>query len=295
MTFEKVTVVGLGLIGGSLASALKKSAEVSEVFGVEKDGESLQFAMENGIVDDGASRIGPEISDSQVVVIATYVDAISQLALEVSKFVSTSVAVCDTGSVKAPLVREMEKYRESVSFVGAHPIAGTEKSGVRAGRFDLFSGKKCVLTPVKSTDPEAFLKVKTLFELAGSRVIETNPETHDEIFSLVSHLPHAVAYSLLSTVACERKENLLDFSGGGLADFTRICESSPKMWAEILIQNRDPVLKAIRNFAGNLEKVEKAVSSGDSRLLESVLSEARDFKLSMRKGGADAGKNKKDG
>ena len=284
MTFKKVAVVGLGLIGGSLAAALRKSGEVGEVFGVEKDAESLRFALEGGVADSGSSEIGSGISGSEIVVIATYVDTVAQVAREVSGFVSPDTVVCDTGSVKAPIVREMQKGPRNIRFVGAHPVAGKETSGVRESDPGLFSGKKCVITPVEGTCPEALSMVKTLFSLAGSELVEIDPESHDEVFSLVSHLPHAVAYSLVSAVASSGgKENLFGFSGGGLADFTRVAESSPEMWAGIFIENRDALLRAIRSFSGRLGEIEKAVASGNVEDLETLLGEARDSKRDLGK------------
>ena len=282
MTFEKVAVIGLGLIGGSLAAALRESGEVGEVFGVERDAESLRFALENGIADAGSSEISPGVSGSEIVVVATYVDAIARVAGEVSGFVSPGTVVCDVGSVKAPVVREMEKGPGNIRFVGAHPIAGKETSGVRESDPGLFSGKRCVVTPVESTCPEALLAVKTLFSLVGSEAVEMDPEAHDKVFSLVSHLPHAVAYSLVGAVASGGGErNLFDFSGGGLADFTRIADSSPEMWAGIFIGNRDALLGAIRGFAGKLGEIEKAVASGNVENLAALLRKARDSKKSL--------------
>ena len=282
MTFKKVSVAGLGLIGGSLAAALRESGEVGEVFGVDRDAESLRFALENGVADAGSSEIDPGISGSQVVVVATYVDTIARVAGEVSGFVSPGTVVCDVGSVKTGIVREMEKGPGNIRFVGAHPIAGKETSGVRESDPGLFSGKKCVVTPVESTSPEALSAVKTLFSLVGSDVVEMDPESHDEVFSLVSHLPHAVAYSLASAVASGgRDRNLFDFSGGGLADFTRIAGSSPEMWAGIFIENRDALLGAIRGFAGKLGEIEKAVASGNVENLAALLREARDSKKNL--------------
>ena len=282
MTFEKVTVIGLGLIGGSLAAALRESGEVGEVFGVERDAESLRFALENGIADAGASEIGPGISGSEIVVVSTYVDTIAQVAGEVSGFVSPGTVVCDVGSVKASIVREMENAPRNIRFVGAHPIAGRETSGVMESDPGLFSGKRCVVTPVESTSPEALSMVKKLFSLVGSEVVEMDPESHDEIFSLVSHLPHAVAYSLVSAVASTGGDkNLFDFSGGGLADFTRIAGSSPEMWAGIFIENRDALLGAIRGFAGKLGEIEKAIASGNVEDLAALLREARDSKRNL--------------
>ena len=282
MTFEKVAVVGLGLIGGSLAAALRESGEVGEVFGIERNGESLRFALENGITDTGASEIGPGMAGSEIVVVATYVDTITQVAREVSGFVSPGTAVCDVGSVKASVVREMEKGPRNIRFVGAHPIAGRETSGVMESDPGLFSGKRCVVTPTESTSPEALSMVKTLFSLIGSEVVEMDPESHDEVFSLVSHLPHAVAYSLVSAVASGGGDrNLFDFSGGGLADFTRIAGSSPEMWAGIFIENREALLDAIRGFAGKLGEIEKAVASGNVEDLTVLLREAWDSKRDL--------------
>lgn len=282
MTFGKVTVVGLGLIGGSLAAALRESGEVGEVFGVERDAESLRFALENGITDTGASEIGPGMSGSEIVVVATYVATIAGVAREVSGFVSPGTVVCDVGSVKASVVREMENGPRNIRFVGAHPIAGKETSGVMESDSALFSGKRCVVTPTESTSPEALSMVKKLFSLVGSEVVEMDPESHDEVFSLVSHLPHAVAYSLVSAVASRGGDkNLFDFSGGGLADFTRIAGSSPEMWAGIFIENRDALLDAIRGFAGKLGEIEKAVASGNVEDLAALLREARDSKRNL--------------
>lgn len=282
MTFEKVAVVGLGLIGGSLAVALRESGEVGEVFGVERDAESLRFALENGIADAGASEIGPGMSGSEIVVVATYVATIAGVAREVSGFVSPGTVVCDVGSVKASVVREMENGPRNIRFVGAHPIAGKETSGVMESDSALFSGKRCVVTPTESTSPEALSMVKKLFSLVGSEVVEMDPESHDEVFSLVSHLPHAVAYSLVSAVASRGGDrNLFDFSGGGLADFTRIAGSSPEMWAGIFIENRDALLDAIRGFAGKLGEIEKAVASGNVEDLAALLREARDSKRNL--------------
>ena len=284
MTFEKVAVVGLGLIGGSLAAALRKSSEVGEVLGVERDEESLRFALESGIVDAGSSRVGPEISGSEIVVVATYVDTVARIVAEVSGFVSPDTVVCDVGSVKAPIVREMEKGPRNIRFVGAHPVAGKETSGVRESDPGLFSGKRCVVTPVKSTCSEALSTVRTLFSLVGSETVEMDPESHDEVFSLVSHLPHAVAYSLVGAVASSGGDrNLFDFSGGGLADFTRVAGSSPEMWTCIFIENRDALLRAIRGFSDRLGKIEKAVDSASVEDLETLLREARDSRKNLGK------------
>lgn len=286
MTFGKVGVVGLGLIGGSLSSALMKSGEVGEVFGVERNAEALRFALEKGIVNDGSTEIGEGLSACEVVVIATYVDSVASVASDLSRFVSQGSVVCDTGSVKAPIVRKIEKGPLAGSFVGAHPVAGTEKSGTRFSDPSLFSGKTCVLTPVESTSPHALERAGKLWKIAGCSIAEMDPETHDEIFSLVSHLPHFIAYSLLSTVASV-DGGLFDFSGGSLADFTRVCESSPGMWAGIFSENRDAILRAVRRFTDESREIEKAIKSGNVELLEARLGKLAAVKRGMPKGSRD--------
>ena len=279
-------MIGLGLIGGSLASALGKLGVAKEVFGVEKNSASLRYAMGKGIVDDGSLQVDHGVSGSDVVVIATYANDVLQVAKDVSSFVSNGTVICDTASVKAPVVRNMEENGpQNIFFVGAHPIAGTEKSGVREANSTLFFEKKCVLTPTKNTFPDAVSKVRELFESVGSLVIEIDPEVHDQIFSLVSHAPHAIAYSLVNSVASAQKEigrDLFEFSGGSFADFTRVCESSAEMWALILVQNRKQVIQALKGFSDELEKLEKAVALNDTEHLCEILKRSRKFKLASK-------------
>ena len=292
MTFRKVGIVGLGLIGGSLGAALRESGEVGEVFGVERDPEALRFALENGIADEGAPRVGREMAGCEIAVVATYVDSAAAVAEDVFGFVSRKTPVCDTGSVKAPVVARVNEARPGAHFVGAHPIAGTERSGPRFSDASLFRGKRCVLTPLDGTPAAALAAVRRLWEIAGCEVIEMDPRTHDEIFSMVSHLPHAVAWALLGAAGSdERHGNLTGFSGGGLRDFTRVCGSSPAMWAGIFSQNREALLGALGKFREKLGEVEDAVASGDVGILESFLAETRSLGTGAREGGEDGGEN----
>lgn len=292
MTFRKVAIVGLGLIGGSLGAALRESGQVGEVFGVERDPGSLRFALENGMADAGTLRVGREVADCEIAVVATYVDSSAAVVEEVFGFVSDGTSVCDTGSVKAPVVERVEKALPGAFFVGAHPVAGTEKSGPRGADPSLFRGKRCVLTPVPATPAPALDAARRLWELAGCEVMEMDPETHDEIFSMVSHLPHAVAYSLLRAAGKDESlGNLVGFSAGGLGDFIRVCGSSPAMWAGIFAENRDAVLRAVRKFRERLGEVERAVASGDVGILEEFLAETRALGTEARGGGDDGGED----
>ena len=244
------------------------------------------------MADDGAPRVGREMADCDMAVVATHVDSAAAVAEEVFGVVSRDTPVCDTASVKAPVVARVSGKLPEAAFVGAHPIAGTEKSGPRFSDASLFRGKRCVLTPIEGTSAPALAAVRRLWETAGCEVTEMDPGTHDEIFSMVSHLPHVVAWALLGAAGSDRRHgNLVGFSGGGLRDFTRVCESSPAMWARIFSENREALLDAFGRFREKLGEVEDAVASGDAGTLEDFLAATRALKTGARGGGPDDREN----
>lgn len=265
MTFKKVAIIGLGLIGGSLAWALKKSGRIQEVFGVDLDDSAVAYAAQEGMIDGGSKELIEGVRGADVIVVATYVGVIPKVVKSVASLASEGTVITDVGSVKGKIVREVEEFLSpNLSFIGGHPIAGTERSGIRAADFRLFQGKRCILTPTLNTDPEALSKVKKLWEAAGAHVFTLDPETHDRIFGFVSHLPHVVAYALVNSVASVKEPaDILDFAGGGLKDYTRIGSSSPEMWSDIFLGNRENVLKAIGEFRKVLEKIEKMIEKDD--------------------------------
>ena len=283
MNFSKITVIGLGLIGGSLAWALKKSGRVGEVFGVDLDEKAIDYAVQEGIIDDGSKDIEKGVSQSELTVIATYVGSVSKVAKSIISLVSKGTIITDVGSVKGKIVQETEEFLPShVHFVGGHPIAGTECSGVWASDPRLFNGKRCILTPTLKTHPEALANVKSLWESVGARVFTMDAETHDRVFSFVSHLPHLVAYALVNSVASQRVlNNMLDFAGGGLRDYTRIGASSPEMWSDIFLMNRENVLESIREFKKSLERIEELVAGENLIELREELNRAVRIKQNM--------------
>jgi prephenate dehydrogenase len=276
MRFGKITIIGLGLIGGSLAWALKKSGGVGRIIGVDTDPRTIEIALQKGIIDKGYKSIEGSVYDCDVVVISTYVSTITKIAKTLK--VSASTIVTDTGSVKANIVKDIEQSCD-LSFIGSHPIAGTEKSGVQNLKHGLFKNKITIITPTKKTAEQAVEKVTGLWRLADSRVIEMEPDLHDEIFARVSHLPHAVAFGLVSSIL-QKDRSFLDYSGGGLKDFSRIAESSPDMWADIFISNRDQVIAAIEGFKDSLSSIEKSIADGDKKSLKKILQGASDIKKS---------------
>ncbi|GJM16926.1 MAG: prephenate dehydrogenase [Thermodesulfobacteriota bacterium] len=283
MKFNKITIVGLGLIGGSLARALKESNQVGVVVGIDTDEETIKYAFDNEIIDEGASSLNEVIYDSEIIIIATYVGMIEDTAKAVFEIATDQAIITDVGSVKLSVVSEIEAdLPDNLHFVGGHPIAGTENSGVRSIDPKLFKDRRCILTPTQKTDLTAKNKVKSMWELVGSQVYEMDSETHDHIFGIVSHLPHVVAYSLMNTVLnAEDADQLLDFAGGGLKDYTRVAASSPQMWTEIFKANKDQMLKAISEFKGSLENIEAAIENDDFETLKEILEKAAKTKRSL--------------
>lgn len=275
MQFEKITIIGLGLIGGSLAWALKKSGCVGKIIGVDNDPLSIEVALQKGIIDKACSSTDDDsVYDCDIVVLATYISTITKVALSLK--VSDCTIVTDTGSVKASIVADIEQNCD-FSFVGSHPIAGTEKSGVQNLKQGLFTNKITIITPTKKTPGEAVQKVTKLWELANSRVIQMKPSEHDEIFAHVSHLPHVVAFSLVNSLL-QKDKSLFDYGGGGLKDFSRIAESSPEMWVDIFMSNRDQVIEAIEGFKDSLSSIEQMIADNDRKALKKILQGASDIK-----------------
>jgi len=279
MQFEKITIIGLGLIGGSLAWALKKSGGVSKIIGVDNDPLSIEVALQKGIIDKECNSTDDDsVYDCDIVVIATYISTITKVALSLK--VSDSTIVTDTGSVKASIVEDIEQNCD-FSFVGSHPIAGTEKSGVQNLKQGLFDNKLTIITPSENTSAAALEKVTSLWQLANSRVIQMKPSEHDEIFAHVSHLPHVVAFSVVNSLL-QKDKSLFDYGGGGLKDFSRIAESSPEMWVDIFMSNRDQVIEAIKGFKDSLSSIEQMIADNDMKALKKILQGAADIKKSAK-------------
>lgn len=280
MDFEKITIVGLGLIGGSLAWALKESGEVRRVIGVDSDAEAIDYAERNGIIDAGTLDVNEGVCEANIVVIATHVSKITPLAKAISLSAQVGTVITDVGSVKSKIVYDVQSVTPpGVLFIGGHPIAGTERSGVWNSDKGLFQNRHTILTPTKKTRPQAVEKIRGMWELVGAEVLEMSPNEHDRIFGLVSHLPHVVAYALVNTVvASDRDGSALKMAGGGLRDFTRIAESSPEMWTDILLMNRDKVLESLRDFKTVISNIEKMVEEGDAEGLAQEFEKSKDAK-----------------
>jgi len=282
MSVNKITVIGLGLIGGSLCRAIKKYGAANEIIGFDMDAGVRSYAEQNGIVDSCLENL-KQNNDSQLVIVATYVDKISETVKEILPYLEKGCVITDVGSVKTPVMKSVESFiNNDFHFVGSHPIAGSEKSGIKNSDPDLFNGSNTIVTPTDKSSKESIEKVSTFWSAVGSNVLIMNPELHDNIFAYVSHLPHVVAYTLINTVSSSDIENIFSFSGGGLKDYTRIAYSSPEMWKTIFMQNKNSVLESIKNFKKNLELIESAIEGDDLNKLQNLLENAQKNKSSEK-------------
>ena len=280
--FRLVVIIGVGLIGGSLGLVLKQKGLAKSVVGVGRRVENLELAVKLGAIDRYESRAGEAVKDADLVVLATPVDTYTSHLKEWGDVLRPDTIVTDVGSVKGSLIEEAEKLLPGgVRFVGAHPIAGKEKSGVAYATQDLFQGARCVVTPSKKTDPEAMEAICELWKAAGSVVISLDPFVHDWVLGSVSHLPHVAAFSLMNVLQDLQEQmpspvNLLAYSGGGLRDTTRIAASSPEMWRDICVANRQNLIKMIESYIKHLEEFKTLLEKSDGGGLEKVITQAKE-------------------
>lgn len=270
--FNKVTIIGVGLVGASFALAMKKNNLCDKITGCGRNLDNLQRAKEKAVID--SFKVAPEEAcvGSDFVLFATPVGSFVDIAKKIRNSLSIGTIVTDVGSVKGKLVRDMEALMpEGVFFVGGHPIAGSNHSGIDAASADIFRGAKCVITPTEKTNKTATEKVGSIWKTFGSVVKLINPDEHDRIYASVSHLPHLIAYLIVNTVA-DVDGSYLKFSGQGFMDTTRIASSSPELWRDICILNKENILESIEIFKNNLDRVSQYLRANDSESLE------RDFK-----------------
>lgn len=280
--FKQVAIIGVGLIGGSLGMILRRKALADLVVGVGRRIENLKTAVALGAIDRYVADPQEGVRGADLVILATPVDTYERHLHEWAHCLTPGAIVSDVGSVKGTLVERSESaLPTSVHFVGAHPIAGKEKTGVAAGSDQLFKGARCILTPTNRTGPTALERVRQLWEEAGSIVLTMDPYLHDQILGAVSHLPHVVAFALMNALAELRDQqvpslDLVGHSGGGLRDTTRIAASSPEMWRDIFLWNRDNVVSYIDRYAQALEELKQVIKSGNAAAIEKLLERAKD-------------------
>jgi prephenate dehydrogenase len=281
MQLNKVLIFGVGLIGGSLALALKKAGVASHIVGIGRNQDSLKTALSLGVIDEAQTDIGQAMHGADIVVIATPVAQTPEILAAIAPHLKADTIITDAGSTKSDIAGYVANAGQNLTaallsqFVGGHPIAGAEKSGVSAAKADLFFGKNVILTPNEQTSKQAVSKVRALWEATGANVSEMSAEAHDQIFAAVSHLPHLLAFALVDDLANRKNsQQLFDFAASGFRDFTRIAGSSPEMWRDISLANREALLSELEAYQSELKLLQKLLENKDGAGLEALFERA---------------------
>ncbi len=280
VVINKLVIIGVGLIGGSFALALRKAGLVKHIVGIGRSRENLQRACELGVIDEIAADLALALQGADLVLLAMPVGQTGKIMAQISPHLAAGTIVTDAGSTKQDVVAAARSFLAGhlQNFVPGHPIAGAELSGVTAASADLFRDKNLVLTPLDETSAEAVTRVTELWQGCGARVSQMHADRHDAILAAMSHLPHVLAFTLMNHVcagAGDKPEDLLRFAGSGFRDFTRIAGSSPEMWRDICLANREALLGQIDAYQNELTNLREMLARGDGQALEKIFADAR--------------------
>ena len=272
----RLAVIGVGLIGGSFALALRQAGKVSRVVGVGRNRANLELARERRIIDAIAADATSAAREADLVLVAA---PVAQFPAIFSQLSDCKALITDAGSTKRDVIAAARGAlgKRIAQFVPAHPVAGAEQSGAAAASAELFRDRRVVLTPLPENRAESVAQIERIWQACGARVTRLGAEEHDAVLAAVSHLPHVLAYALVHDIAKRKNaEQLFAYAAGGFRDFTRIASSHPEMWRDICVANRDRLLAEISSYEGELKRVRALVEAGDGAALEKLFSEARD-------------------
>lgn len=280
MIFRKVAIIGVGLIGGSIGEAIKRKGLVDTVVGIGRRASSIKEALRRGAIDEGTLDLRKGVRGADLVIIATPVSLIPKLAKKIAGSLKEGCIITDVGSTKAEIVRSLERIvPKGALFAGSHPLAGSEKRGVKFAREGLFKGSIVIITKTNKTKKSALDKLSGFWKSLGAgRIVIKSPEEHDRIVAEISHLPHIAAAAMVNTAG----DRSLEFASSGFKDTTRIAASDPDIWRDICVTNRKQILKALERYERNIVKLKKLIKNGSSAQLrkEFERSKARREKLS---------------
>lgn len=275
---NKLALIGVGLIGGSLARALRDAGHVREVIGYGRGLANLQRAVELGVADRVETSLSAAVRDADMVVLATPVGSMAGILGAIAPYLMPGSVVTDVGSVKGTIVEAARAVlgEKLNSFVPGHPIAGTERTGVEASFSSLFVGRRVVLTPLPETRAEAVARVRAMWQAAGAEVVSMSVEHHDSVLAATSHLPHLLAYALVDMLArLDDSREIFAYAAGGFRDFTRIASSDPVMWRDISLANRDAIVSMLKQYQAEVNDLIKAVAAGDGEKLQTLFARAK--------------------
>lgn len=289
--YERVALIGLGLIASSMAHAMRRDGTAGEIVGFARSAETRATALEIGFVDRVTDTAAEAVKDADLVVLAVPVGAMGAVAAEIGPYLAPGATVTDVGSVKRAIVADVGPHvPEGVHFIPGHPLAGTEHSGPRSGFAELFENRWHILLPGPDTNPEALARLRTLWESFGAFVEEMDPDHHDLVLAVTSHTPHLIAYTMVGVADDLRRvtdSEVIKFSAAGFRDFTRIAASDPVMWRDVFLANKDATLEILGRFTEELFALQRAIRTGDGAHLEAYFTRTR----AIRRGIVEAGQD----
>jgi cyclohexadieny/prephenate dehydrogenase len=289
--FDRVALIGIGLIGSSLAHAMRKHKLAGEITGYARSEATRAKAMEISLVDKVFPTAAETVKDADLVILCSPVGTYGELAREIGPRLSPGAILTDVGSVKGAVVRDVLPHvPRDVNFIPGHPIAGTEQSGPESGFAELFINRWCILTPLPDSDTGAVERLADFWRACGSNVEVMTPEHHDLVLAITSHLPHLIAYNIVSTAADLEEvtsSEVIKYSAGGFRDFTRIAASDPTMWRDVFLNNKDAVLEMLGRFSEDLSALQRAIRWGDGDMLFDVFARSRQIRRGIIEAGQD--------
>ncbi|WFU08458.1 prephenate/arogenate dehydrogenase family protein [Rhizobium sp. CB3090] len=289
--FDRIALIGIGLIGSSIAHDIKRLGLAKDVVISTRSAETLKRAEELNLGDRYTPSSAEAVRDADLVIISVPVGASGSVAAEISAHLKPGAIVTDVGSTKASVIAQMQPHMPgNVHFIPGHPIAGTEKSGPDAGFAGLFEGRWCIFTPVPGTDEAAIKKLRRFWETLGSRVDEMDAAHHDKVLAIVSHLPHLIAYNIVGTaddLEAVTESEVIKYSASGFRDFTRLAASDPTMWRDVCLHNRDAILEMLARFSEDLAYLQRAIRWGEGDKIFDLFTRTRAIRRSIVEAGQD--------
>ncbi|CAN7322200.1 prephenate/arogenate dehydrogenase family protein [Mesorhizobium amorphae] len=289
--FEKIALVGIGLIGSSLARVIRREGLAGHVSIATRSPTTLARAQELGLGDSYTTDAKEAVRDADLVIVSVPVGSSGAVSEEIAPALKKGAILTDVGSTKASVIAQMQPHvPEGVHFIPGHPLAGTEKSGPDAGFADLFDNRWCIFTPVPGTDPAALEKLSEFWRRCGSNIDTMDPQHHDMTLAIVSHLPHIIAYNIVGTaddLQSVTKSEVIKYSASGFRDFTRLAASDPTMWRDVCLHNKDAILEMLARFSEDLASLQRAIRWGDGEKLFDLFTRTRAVRRSIIEAGQD--------
>jgi cyclohexadieny/prephenate dehydrogenase len=289
--FEKIALIGIGLIGSSLARVIRREELASHIAISTRSAITLNRAEQLGLGDSYTTKATEAVGDADLVIVSVPVGASEQVAKEIAPALKKGAVVTDVGSTKASVIAQMQPHiPEGVHFIPGHPLAGTEKSGPDAGFADLFQNRWCIFTPLPDTDPAALEKLSDFWRRCGANIDTMDPNHHDMTLAIVSHLPHIIAYNIVGTaddLETVTKSEVIKYSASGFRDFTRLAASDPTMWRDVCLHNKDAILEMLARFSEDLASLQRAIRWGDGDKLFDLFTRTRAVRRSIIEAGQD--------